>query len=318
VLQKEDGNAEIVPPDALTNLFRIVNNQKKIQCVILNACYAEKQAEAIAKYVPCTIGMSTAISDTAAMKFATSFYRGLGYGRSVNDAFELGCNELAIEGIPEESTPRLKYAPDVDPSKIYLVKHEAQYLYENIVKPSTDNTNPHFSELLDPTNLDDYEKAWGGYTGTYCAFNPTYTAEDFLDKDKLLNDVYLPRYNNTNFEKAMYLIFHSATTKDNLNILQKLIDAIYKKLGDVLENKLEIRLIKEKSPNREYYLGIKNNDEVVVLDPRSQPMMSGPGLPSFVFLIKTKNVVDTFKSDFKKEWLKGNPITISEFLNLKF
>jgi hypothetical protein len=123
VFQNEDGGSQIAPPSALTKLFDIINRDKKIiQCVVLNACYAERQAKAISKYVPCVIGMSTAISDVAAIKFAASFYRGLGYGRSVNDAFDFGCNDIALQNIPEESTPRLKYAPGVDPAKVYLAK----------------------------------------------------------------------------------------------------------------------------------------------------------------------------------------------------
>jgi len=123
VFQSADGNAEIIPPIALANLFSLVNSdKKKIQCVVLNACYAERQAEAIAKYVPCVIGMSTAISDEAAIVFAASFYRGLGYGRSVNNAFELGRNDILLQNIPEEATPKLKYAPGVDPAKVFLTK----------------------------------------------------------------------------------------------------------------------------------------------------------------------------------------------------
>jgi hypothetical protein len=121
IFENGAGDMEIAPPPALTNLFSIVNNdEKNIQCVVLNACYSEKQAEAISRYIPCVIGMSAAISDEAAIKFSASFYRGLGYGESVNTAFELGCNDIAIHNIPEEATPRLKYAPGIDPSKVFL------------------------------------------------------------------------------------------------------------------------------------------------------------------------------------------------------
>lgn len=121
VFQNEDGKSEIAPPAALAKLFGLLNSDEKIiQCVVLNACYAEGQAEAIAKYVPCVVGMSTAISDKAAIIFAASFYRGLGFGQSVNNSFELARNDIALLNIPEEATPRLKYAPGVDPAKVYL------------------------------------------------------------------------------------------------------------------------------------------------------------------------------------------------------
>jgi hypothetical protein len=121
IFETKHGRVEIAPLAALIDLFRIVNGDgKKVQCVVLNACYSDRQAEAIAKHVPCVIGMSNAISDEAAIKFAASFYRGLGYGRSVNDAFELGCNDIALHNIPEEATPRLKYVQGVDPAKLFF------------------------------------------------------------------------------------------------------------------------------------------------------------------------------------------------------
>ncbi len=123
VFQDPQGNSQIAPPAALTNLFGIINSDEKIiQCVVLNACYAERQAEAISKYVPCVVGMSTAISDEAAIIFAASFYRALGHGRSINSAFLLACNDIALLNIPEDATPRLKYAPGVDPAKVYFTK----------------------------------------------------------------------------------------------------------------------------------------------------------------------------------------------------
>jgi hypothetical protein len=86
----------------LIHLFIIVDGdvKKTLQCVVLNACYAERQAEAISKYVPCVIGMSSAISDEAAIIFAASFYLKLYHwtmGTSINDAFELDCSELPLK-----------------------------------------------------------------------------------------------------------------------------------------------------------------------------------------------------------------------------
>jgi hypothetical protein len=89
---------------------------------ICRDCYFGLNHRLFSKYVPCVIEMSTAISDEAAIKFAASFYRGLGYGRSVNSAFELGCNDIALHNIPKEATPKLKYAPGVDPAKVYFTK----------------------------------------------------------------------------------------------------------------------------------------------------------------------------------------------------
>ena len=67
---------------------------------MLNACYSEAQAQAIAKHIDCVVGMTTAVGDDAAIDFATAFYRALGYGRDVQTAFDLGTNQIALGACP--------------------------------------------------------------------------------------------------------------------------------------------------------------------------------------------------------------------------
>ena len=76
--------------------------------MFLNACYSAEQADAISRHIPYVIGMSHAISDHAALEFAVGFYDALGAGRSVEDAFKVGCISLDLEGLPESLTPILK------------------------------------------------------------------------------------------------------------------------------------------------------------------------------------------------------------------
>jgi hypothetical protein len=65
----------------------------------------EQQAKAIAKHIPFVIGMDQAIGDSAAIAFSTGFYRALGAGRSVEEAYKFACVEIQMAGIPEHSTP---------------------------------------------------------------------------------------------------------------------------------------------------------------------------------------------------------------------
>jgi hypothetical protein len=74
---------------------------------VLNACYSERQAQAIAQYIDCVIGMSKAIGDTAAISFSAAFYQALGYGRSVKMAFDLGCSQIDLANLEEQDTPKL-------------------------------------------------------------------------------------------------------------------------------------------------------------------------------------------------------------------
>ena len=118
LLQDDYGVSVPVQPDALRRLFQVLGDN--IRCVVLNACYTESQAEAISDHVDCVIGMSSLISDQTAIRFASSFYQALGFGRDVKTAFDLGCNQVALAGIPEEDSPRLM-ANRVDPTLVRFV-----------------------------------------------------------------------------------------------------------------------------------------------------------------------------------------------------
>jgi len=95
--------------------------------VALNACFSSEQAKAIAENIDCVIGMSSAISDEAAINFSTGFYLAIASGRSVQNAFYQGLARLKLEDIPEEHIPRLFVRNNSDPSKIFVVKPSLSY-----------------------------------------------------------------------------------------------------------------------------------------------------------------------------------------------
>jgi CheY-like chemotaxis protein len=128
------GQIEEVPSSALVKLFKVLG--KEINLVFLNACYSEKQARAIAEHVDCVIGMSTAISDIAALEFGSTFYSSLGFGKSVEDAFDLALVQLELLSLPENSTPKLIVKEGIDPAKI-------------IIKESPPQPSPIMPSLLD-------------------------------------------------------------------------------------------------------------------------------------------------------------------------
>ncbi|MBV6627710.1 MAG: CHAT domain-containing protein [Rivularia sp. (in: Bacteria)] len=105
-LEDEAGNLKLVDTEALAKLFELFSTT--IECVVLNACYSEIQAEASAKHIPYVIGMNKAIGDKTAVKFSTGFYNALGAGESVEFAYKLGCNIIQLDGITEHLAPVLK------------------------------------------------------------------------------------------------------------------------------------------------------------------------------------------------------------------
>ncbi|MEP0903871.1 CHAT domain-containing protein [Leptolyngbya subtilissima ST-M1] len=99
------GEVHVIKPDALAALFEQFSNQ--IDCVILNACYSEEQANSIAKHIDYVIGMEKAIGDKAAIAFSIGFYQALGAGRTIKEAYKLGCVQIRLQNIDEHSTPVL-------------------------------------------------------------------------------------------------------------------------------------------------------------------------------------------------------------------
>jgi CHAT domain/Effector-associated domain 10 len=110
ILENQQGQAQAVPTQALANLFALFAS-RGLECVILNACYSEVQASAIAQHIPYVIGMNAAIGDKAAIQFAIGFYDALGAGWTYADAYHMGCNAIALEGIAQASIPVLKTQP---------------------------------------------------------------------------------------------------------------------------------------------------------------------------------------------------------------
>lgn len=65
--------------------------------------------------------MKRAIGDEAAITFAASFYRAIGFGKSVREAFDQGVLALQLANIDEDKTPNLLVKKGVDPAKVNLV-----------------------------------------------------------------------------------------------------------------------------------------------------------------------------------------------------
>jgi hypothetical protein len=103
--EDKTGKAAPVMPMALETLFKLLAGQ--VKCVILNACYSEIQAKAIASHIDYVIGMKKAIGDQAAIAFSIGFYKALGAGRTIPEAYEFGKVESQLMNIPEQLTPVL-------------------------------------------------------------------------------------------------------------------------------------------------------------------------------------------------------------------
>lgn len=120
ILEDEQGGAKPVSAQALKALFTTLKDNIKL--VILNACYSDIQAQALVEVIDCVIGMRSTITDQAAILFVASLYRAIGFGRSIQEAFDQGIVALLVEGVSEADKPQLLRRSSVDATLITLIK----------------------------------------------------------------------------------------------------------------------------------------------------------------------------------------------------
>jgi tetratricopeptide (TPR) repeat protein len=118
VFEDESGQPKLIDAVALAGLFKLFAG--KLQCVVLNACYSEFQAAAIAQYIPYVIGMSQAIEEREAIEFAVGFYDALGAGRDFEFAYEFGCSAARLNGTAD-LTPVLKRKLNAAPQRTVTI-----------------------------------------------------------------------------------------------------------------------------------------------------------------------------------------------------
>ncbi|MBW4561528.1 MAG: CHAT domain-containing protein [Mojavia pulchra JT2-VF2] len=111
--EDDTGFEQLVTGEALAGLFGQFS--KQVECVLLNACYSEVQADAISQHINYVIGMNDQIGDKAAIEFVVGFYDAiLAYnpqydeGSPVEFAFNIARNAIELAGVSGESIPELK------------------------------------------------------------------------------------------------------------------------------------------------------------------------------------------------------------------
>jgi hypothetical protein len=122
IFEDEAGYSKPVSAEILKKLFSVLRDN--IRCVVLNACYSNIQAQAIAESIDCVIGMSKEVSDEAAIAFSAGFYQALCCGCNIKEAYDLGCISISmgIDKPDEAHKPHLILSPGVHPESISLTR----------------------------------------------------------------------------------------------------------------------------------------------------------------------------------------------------
>ncbi|MEP0924359.1 GUN4 domain-containing protein [Leptolyngbya sp. ST-U4] len=131
VFEGNDGGEQWVRAEALSDLFRLF--AENVGCVLLNACYSEEQADAIVNHIDYVIGMNQEIRDDAAISFSKGFYRALGYGCSIEQAYEFGKNAIQLE---ISGSSKMRSAATEEIRKAEVVEAIQQTIIPEHLKPT--------------------------------------------------------------------------------------------------------------------------------------------------------------------------------------
>ncbi|MCG8420414.1 MAG: TIR domain-containing protein [Proteobacteria bacterium] len=120
LLIDQNDRAASVSGEALQRIFATVGDN--VRMVVFNACFSEEHARAVTEHLDVAIGMNKAMGDRDAIAFAAAFYMGLGNGRSVQTAFDMGVNELVNHDMKYHPVPVLHTRKGIDPNSMVLVQ----------------------------------------------------------------------------------------------------------------------------------------------------------------------------------------------------
>lgn len=120
VLQDKNGNTKLISKDAIVQ--SIATSCDSVRLVIFNTCCSFEQANEMVQHIEVAIGMSEPIGDETAKIFATQLYSAIGFGLSIQQAFDQAISALKMEGCKDADVPQLYIAAELNSDEIILVQ----------------------------------------------------------------------------------------------------------------------------------------------------------------------------------------------------
>lgn len=88
------GRGKQIERQALVEVLALY--RQHLRLVFLNACFTRSQARSLSAVIDYSVGAKKPIGDKEGVAFAGAFYRALGFGKSVREAFDSALAELAL------------------------------------------------------------------------------------------------------------------------------------------------------------------------------------------------------------------------------
>jgi hypothetical protein len=98
ILGGAPGRGKTIDQQGLVDVLALYSHHLRL--VLLNACFTKSQARSIAEVIDYSVGTGKGIGDKGSVAFAGAFYRALGFGRSIREAFNSARAELVLTKMP--------------------------------------------------------------------------------------------------------------------------------------------------------------------------------------------------------------------------
>jgi hypothetical protein len=122
VFEDEHDDVRFLSDDELAAVLKACPSQLKL--AVFNSCDSAEQARVAIEHVPAAVGMAQSIDDEAARVFAGQLYNALGFGRSLELAFEQAVVQVQLTLGAPSGQPELITAEGVEASELFLVAAE--------------------------------------------------------------------------------------------------------------------------------------------------------------------------------------------------
>jgi hypothetical protein len=120
ILGGSSGRGEAIDGKGLAQVFALY--KRYLRLVVLNSCFTDTMARSITEAIDYSVGTGKAIGDRAGVAFAGAFYRALGFGTSVKDAFASAKAELGLTRMPRSRGIQLFVRDGLNEKDIFPAK----------------------------------------------------------------------------------------------------------------------------------------------------------------------------------------------------
>ncbi len=116
--------------NGLARVFALYRHHLRL--VVLNACFTDALARSITTAVDYSVGTGKAIGDKAGVAFAGAFYRALGFGNTVREAFASAKAELGLTRTPRAQGIELFVRHGINESEAFPSVSQKELMFSSM------------------------------------------------------------------------------------------------------------------------------------------------------------------------------------------